>query len=151
MTAKQMWNLYTEKDPIPNQYEAWAFCGGGEIGDKLAALVLNGTKTATASAAIAYQVEGESIPEPGCYSVILFSNGEAACIIRDTTVSLVPFNKVSAHHAYLEGEGDRSLDYWRNVHKEAFTPDYENAGLEFDETGICVLEEFEVVYPPARF
>ena len=32
---------------------------------------------------------------------------------------------------------------WR---EQNFIPDYEAAGLDFDEKGDCVLEEFEVVY-----
>lgn len=45
------------------------------------------------------------------------------------------------------GEDDRSLEKWREVHRRAFAPDYRAAGMEFDENGDCVLEEFEVVYP----
>ena len=71
---------------------------------------------------------------------------EAACIIRDTKVSVVPFNQVSADHAFKEGEDNRSLKKWREVHRRAFTPDYKAVGLDFDEKGDCVLEEFEVVY-----
>lgn len=33
--------------------------------------------------------------------------------------TFIPFNKVDKQHAYLEGEGDLSLAYWRRVH-EAF-------------------------------
>ncbi len=47
----------------------------------------------------------------------------------------------------IGGEDDRSLNKWREVHRRCFAPDYQAAGLEFDETGDCVLEEFEVVYP----
>lgn len=146
MTAEEMWQLYAQKDGIDDQYEAWAFCGGGEVGDRLAELTLAGIKTATSSALIAYRIENEEMPKDGCYSVILYDNKEAACVIRSNKVSIVPFNQVSERHAYLEGEGDRSLDYWRRVHREAFEPDYKIAGKDFDENGLCVLEEFEVVY-----
>lgn len=145
MTAQELWDRFTRRTGIVAPYEAWAFCGGGEIGDELARLTLEGTKTATASAYIAYETEKEPIPEVGCYSVVLYDDGSAACIIRDTKVTTVPFNQVSPRHAYLEGEGDRSLAYWKKVHREFFTPDYEAAGLPFDECGLCVLEEFEVV------
>lgn len=149
MTAEEMWNRFCSESGAEKSlpHEAWAFCGGGPFADELASLVLKGVKTATASALIAYETEGEKIPEPGCLSVILYSNGEAAGIIRDTKVSLVPFNEVSREHAYKEGEGERTLKEWREVHKRAFTPDYKAAGKEFDEKGICVLEEFELVYP----
>ena len=69
-----------------------------------------------------------------------------ACIIRDVKVSVVPFHQIREEHAYKEGEDDRSLEKWREVHRRAFTPDYHAAGLSFDENGDCVLEEFEVVY-----
>lgn len=149
MTGEMMWQAYcratnTDRD---RRHDMWKFCGGGAFADELANLVLTGVKTATASTKLAYEMEDESLPDVGTYSVILFDNDEAACIIRDTKVSIVPFNQVSAEHAYKEGEDDRSLDKWREVHRRAFAPDYKAAGLEFDENGDCVLEEFEVVYP----
>ena len=149
MTAEQMWRVFCESSGVPEQtpYSAWAFCGGGAIGDELAQLVLAGTKTATASALLAYELEKEPLPETGEYSVILLDNGEAAGVICDTKVTLVPFDEVSGEHACKEGEGDRSLAYWKKVHREAFVPDYEAAGKPFDEHGLCVLEEFELRYP----
>ena len=33
--------------------------------------------------------------------------------------------EVSEEHAYKEGEGDRSLAYWRAVHEEFFTKEFE--------------------------
>lgn len=148
MKAKELWDRFAAETGIEAAYDVWAFCGGGEMGDQLAQLTLDGVKTATASPHIAYGLEGVPIPEVGCYSVVEFSDGEAACIIRDTKVSIVPFGAVSAEHAYLEGEGDRSLSYWRRVHKEVFLPDHEAAGTPFTEDSLCVLEEFEVVYRP---
>lgn len=108
--------------------------------------MLAGVKTAASSAKIAYETAGEALPSAGTYSVILFDNDEAACIIRNTKVSVVPFDEVSAEHAAREGEDDRSLEKWREVHRRAFTPDYQAAGRCFDEHGDCVLEEFEVAY-----
>ncbi|MGM9619372.1 MAG: ASCH domain-containing protein [Oscillospiraceae bacterium] len=151
MTAEEMWSRFCSENHIDEAtpYEAWAFCGGGPIADELAALVLRGVKTATASALIAYESEGDPLPEPGCFSVFLYDSGEAAGVIRDTKVSLVPFNEVSEEHAYQEGEGSRTLGEWREVHEKAFAPDYLAAGKAFDENGLCVLEEFELVYPKA--
>lgn len=149
MTEKEMWSRFCRESDVDmdTPYDSWAFCGGGPIADTLAALVLEGRKTATAGALIAYESEGEPLPTPGCYSVFLYDDGQAAGIIRDTKVSLVPFNEVSEDHAYKEGEGERTLEEWRKIHKEAFSLDYHAVGKEFDEKGICVLEEFELVYP----
>ncbi|MGM9597254.1 MAG: ASCH domain-containing protein [Eubacteriales bacterium] len=152
MQEKEMWSRFcSENDLDPGTpYEAWAFCGGGSIANELAALVLAGTKTATSSSLIAFETDAEPLPKPGCYSVILYEDGSAAAVIRDTKVSLVPFNEVSAEHAFKEGEGTRTLAEWREIHKRAFTPDYLAAGKEFDENGICVLEEFIMVYPAEK-
>ena len=103
-------------------------------------------KTATCSAYDLYQAEGEPIPKVGDYSIILNSDGEAVCIIKTTTVYVTEFNKVSSEHAYKEGEGDRSLDYWREVHINFLTNELASVHHSFDETTKVVCEEFEVVY-----
>ena len=119
MRAEELWKAYCEKEniDIDTPYSAWGF---GDAPDQLADLVLKGIKTATASAYDLYFMEGEEEPLPqlGDYSVILDSKDEAICIIQTTKTTVVPFNEVSEEHAYKEGEGDRSLAYWRAVHEE---------------------------------
>ena len=46
-----------------------------------------------------------------------------------------------------EGEGDKSLAYWRQVHEEFFTEWMSEAGLTFTPDSKVVLEEFRKVYP----
>jgi uncharacterized protein YhfF len=86
----------------------------------------------------------------GDYSVILDSNDGAVCIIKTIKVDIVEFNKVSAEHAYKEGEGDRSLAYWREVHSEFLTNELASIHRAFDESARVVCEEFEVVYKYAQ-
>lgn len=149
MTAEEMWQEFCQKKNIQNKtYEAWAFCGGGPAADELAQLVLAGEKTATASAYDCYLSEGEALPKPGDYSVILYDNGDAACILKDYDVSVVPFDEVPAYHAYLEGEQGRSLETWREIHKRAFAPDFESLGQTLTGQSKIVLEKFELVYAP---
>ena len=144
MTANEMWERFiTEKGTDAAQHDAWAF---GDDADMLAELVVRGIKTATSSAYALYELEGKELPEAGEYSVILNSQDEAVCIIKTTKVFAVPFNEVMEEHAYAEGEGDRSLDYWRHVHEQFFTEELAQAGLEFTEKMKVVCEEFEVVY-----
>ena len=145
MTAEKMWKKFVEKCNITdNEYDAWAF---GDDADTLAELVRCGIKTGTSSAYPLYEIEGETLPEASGYSVILNSKDEAVCIIENTKVYVVPFCEVSAKHAFKEGEGDRSLAYWRKVHETFFTTCMEDAGLDFDENMKVVCEEFRVVYP----
>lgn len=145
MTPEQLWNEYKTINPaIGDDIDAWAF---GVEPDQLADLVLKGEKTATASAYDLYQIDGEPIPQAGTFDVILDGQGQAVCIIKVTKVAVVPFNQVSAEHAFKEGEGDKSLAYWRKVHEEFFTEWMAEAGLAFSEERSVVLEEFCKVYP----
>ncbi|MBO4378786.1 MAG: ASCH domain-containing protein [Clostridia bacterium] len=138
MTAEELW----KKAGLSGSYEAWSF--GGDP-DRLAALVTTGIKTATSSAYDLYAIDDEPLPRVGDYSVILNSAEEAVCIIRTTAVYIVPFDRVSARHAFLEGEGDRSLAYWQGVHRAFFTGEMSAAGLLFSEQMQVVCEEFAVV------
>ena len=145
MTPQEMWNKYKQINPsIGDEIDAWAF---GVDADFLADLVLKGEKTATASAYDLYALEGESLPQEGTFDVILDSQNQALCIVEITRVSVQPFNQVSAHHAYKEGEGDKSLTYWRQVHEDFFTDCLGEAGLTFTPESKVVLEEFRKVYP----
>ena len=143
MTGPELWAEFTAKTGVTAEYDAWAF--GGDP-DGLAALVLAGVKTATASAFPLYALEGDSLPEAGEYSVILDSRGTALCVIRTTRVYVAPFREVSPEHAWREGEGDRSLAHWRAVHRDFFTRELAEAGLSFGEDLPVVCEEFERVF-----
>ena len=144
MNAAEMWERFCEKLGIKADYDDWAFGGAP---DALAELVLNGIKTATASAYPLYEQEQEPLPKAGDYSVILNTKGEAVCIIRTTKVYVVPFREVSADHAFREGEDDRRLESWREVHRDLFTREMNAGGLTFDEDMPVVCEEFMRVYP----
>ena len=145
MTPQEMWNAYKKINPsIGDEIDAWAF---GVEADLLADLVLKGEKTATASAYDLYAVDDEPLPREGTFDVILDSQNQAVCIVEITKVSVEPFNKVSADHAYKEGEGDKTLVYWRQVHEDFFTDCLGEAGLIFTPESKVVLEEFRKVYP----
>lgn len=144
MTDKELWIEFSKKHNIDNcQYEAWAF---GADPDLLARLVLDGEKTATASAYPLYEIENEELPKVGEYSIVLDSEDNAVCVIRTKEVYVIPFNKVTLEHAYKEGEGDKSLEYWREVHQRFFSECLEEVGLDFTMDMKVVCEEFEVVY-----
>ncbi len=143
MTAQEMWNCYHLCEKVSADWTAWSFANS----DELAELTLKGIKTATSSAYALYEREGEPLPREGEYSVILNSREEAVCIIRTEKVTIFPFDEVSEAHAWKEGEGDRSLDYWRKVHETFFTQELSQVGENFDwKTGV-VCEEFVRVFP----
>lgn len=68
-------------------------------------------------------------------------------MIRTVSVTVCPFNEVTDRQAYLEGEGDRSLAYWRAAHQECFIRELrEDYRMEFKSDMLIVCEEFEVTY-----
>lgn len=145
MTAQQMWRQYAAACGAGQEYDAWAF---GPDADALAALVLRGEKTAAASALPLYEAEHAPLPQPGQHSVVLGANGQAVCIIRTEKVAVVPFCEVDAAHAFREGEGDKSLAFWRQAHKAFFSQELRQAGLAFGPGMKVVCEDFRVVWPP---
>ncbi|WP_080655419.1 GNAT family N-acetyltransferase [Butyrivibrio fibrisolvens] len=155
MTAEQLWAEFCSKKnvDINTPYEAWGFGGSGDdVTDRLANLVKEGRKFGTASCYELYELEDEldELPKAGDYSVILDGNDEAVCVIRDYDVYVRPFKKVSPFHAYAEGEGDRSLKYWRDIHKEFFEEEIEETDLSFNEDLRVVCEKFSLEYVPGQ-
>ena len=143
MLGKELWELFVKNNGIAEtDYEEFAF---GDDPDLLAHLVKTGEKTATASAYPLYELEDEPLPKVGSYSVVLDSKDNAVCIIKTTKVYVVSFNEVSKEHAYKEGEGDKSLDYWKRVHEDFFGKCLNEVGLKFTPDMKIVCEEFVVV------
>ena len=129
--------------------DAWAFGGTPEQADELLALVLDGTKTATASALWDYEAEDEPLPSPGAMSIVLDGGGHPRALLVTTDVRVVPFDEVDAEHARLEGEGDRSLAHWREAH-ERFFREHRAHEHDFAPDMPVVCERFEVVHGRAE-
>lgn len=147
MTEKEMWNLYTKNNHVKNKtYDAWCFGGDTLIANELAKLVVNGVKTATASAYQLYKLDNSPLPPLGGLNIILDSDKNAVCITETTKVYTCPFGEVAESHAFKEGEGDCSLSYWRKVHKDFFSKELKLYDLDFDENMMIVCEEFEIVW-----
>lgn len=102
----------------PEKYEhveRWAFGDTEQQAGELARLVLNGVKTATCA-----NLDGEGIPQPGDIFVVVGGKNEPVCAIELTSVDISSFDQVDEAHALAEGEGDRTLAYWRREHQRFF-------------------------------
>ena len=91
-------------------------------------------------------MENESLPEAGDISIVLGADDTPKCIIENTKVSTIVFRDAEEELAYKEGEGDRSLSYWRQAHIDFFEWLYPEMGLEFNEDEKIVVEEFKLIY-----
>lgn len=150
-SVKDMWEKYLISigENIINtnkKYTAWYFCADEESANNLADLTREGIKRGTTSLYDLYKLENEELPEVGEYAIITDWDGVAKCLIRNKKVTILPFKDVGKELAAIEGEGDKSLNYWRKVHIDFFTRELKNLEMEFTEDRIVVFEEFEVVY-----
>jgi uncharacterized protein YhfF len=68
------------------------------------------------------------------------------CIIETTEVSIKPYNQVDAAFAFEEGEGDRSLEYWREAHWRFFSRTLPKIVKEPTQDMPLVCEQFRVVF-----
>ncbi|GEO78081.1 hypothetical protein FD29_GL001776 [Companilactobacillus mindensis DSM 14500] len=116
-----------------------------ESAQELAELIYDGKKTATTSSYALYE-PNEYMPQVGDYNIILNGDGDPVCITETLVTEVVPFKYVSAEHAYHEGEGDRTLEYWRQVHEDFFKQEYKEAGQTFNENIPCLCEVFKRIY-----
>ncbi len=145
MTEEQYWKQFISKhqEYKDKSYTAWQF---GANPDVLAELVISGKKTLTCSSLKEYKLENESLPEAGELSIVLGADNTPKCIIECTKVYTIVFKDADEEIAYKEGEGDRSLSYWRQAHLDFFGWLYPEMGLEFNEDEKIVVEEFKRIY-----
>ncbi|MEM7126386.1 MAG: ASCH domain-containing protein [Chloroflexota bacterium] len=146
------WLAYLESLPTDSpewdeEYFAEAFGDSPEMTEQLASLILEGTKTATCSALWDYEADDEPLPLVGEKCILLDGKDAPVCIIEITEVEIRPFNQVDARFASDEGEGDRSLGFWRRVHWDFFSRTLAQIGQEPAEDMPLVCERFRVIYP----
>ena len=132
------------------EYDAYYY-GYPEQADEILDALLRGDKRATTGLKPLYDLEGEPLPRVGQFSVILDSKGHPHCITRIQKVEITKFRDITAEYARIEGEGDKSLTYWKDAHTQVFTRECrEEHNLAFSEDMECVCEYFEVVYRKAN-
>ena len=117
------------------------------MADELSELVVKKIKTGTSSGYDLYKKEKEPLPKVGQLDVVLNGKNEPVCIIKNINVTILPFSEITEEHAWKEGEGDRTLAYWRKVHADFFKHVYKEAlNMAFTEEKLIVYEEFEVIF-----
>ncbi len=122
------------------------FCADEENANICSDLILRDEKTATCSMKYWYESGLEPMPKVGTLQVVTDWNGNPTSIIETTEVSECKFSEITAEFAASEGEGDKSLDWWRQAHWDFFSAECEEQGLQPDNDMILILEKFKVVY-----
>lgn len=147
-TVKQVWELFVKEAELglDTPMDVYYFGSTKDVADSLSELVIQGVKRGTTSAVWEYEHYDEEIPKSNEYSIITDFEGNPKCVIRTTDVLRLNFDEVDETLAYIEGEGDKSLEYWRDVHKDIFSRILPSIGKEFTEKMPVIFEIFETVY-----
>jgi uncharacterized protein YhfF len=106
--------------------DTFSFGDNPELAEELAELVLDGKKTASC-----WPVSEGQSTYVGKKMVMLDGSGVPAAVLETVELTRRRFDQVDNAFAFEEGEGDRSLDYWRAAHRRyfnrqgVFSPDME--------------------------
>ncbi|MCH4008195.1 ASCH domain-containing protein [Companilactobacillus sp.] len=150
MDQTTYWKNFRSEHPevISDEHDAFTlgFEGDVKTNNELANLIKDGVKTGTSSALDLYALSGEKMPKAGDYIIILDGQQQPVCIILELEVKSYPLMEVSDQHAYNEGEGPRTLEYWRQVHIDFFKKEYAAYNQPFNDNIPVLCETFQVVY-----
>ena len=150
--ALAMWRAYvtTRTTPDPPEEEPWVgrFGDSPALADALLALVLAGTKRATAGLVQDHVHESDPLPRIGGHWVVCDGAGTPRCILRTTELRLGTLASVDDAFAWDEGEDDRTRTSWLAQHLAYFTRTQAARGESWSDDLEVVFERFRVVWPP---
>jgi len=127
-------NKYINVEQPPSFF----FCNNKKDADQCADLVVKKIKQATSPSVWWFTKNKEPFPKIGDLAIVTNWIGEPKAIIRTTKIELIKFKDISERYAFIEGEGDKSLEYWKKVHWDY----YKNEMKEFNESP---CENMEIV------
>ena len=146
---EKFWNRFISSNPeysskvIPPSYY---FCDNKKDADECADLVVKDIKKATATSLWWFRQHNEILPKVGDLAIVTDWKGNPKAIINTTKIEHVAFNQITAEFAEIEGEGDKSLKYWKEVHQAYYEREMKTYSDEFDENMIIVYEHFRRIY-----
>jgi len=147
--VRAFWSEFAAASGVTGEpVEVFAFGDSARMADELGALVVAGTKQATAGLLADYDAESEPLPQVGDHEVVHLADGRPVAVIRNTEVRVAPLSSVDERFAWDEGEGDRSLAYWMDAHERFFRRRCAALGIDFDHSLPVVLVRFATVWPP---
>jgi uncharacterized protein YhfF len=146
--VRQFWLEFCERSKVSPEtpYQAWYFGNSEKMARELAELVISGPKRATASLVASNEKYPQLAPVDDGYSVVTDFTGNPLCVIQTTEIRHLPFDQVDAQFAFDEGEGDRTLEDWRDGHRRYFTKEAAENGFDFNENSLICCERFKLLY-----
>ena len=143
------WKTFQQQNPDyrdSDQPQSYHFSDNKKDADECTELVVQGIKQATSPSVWWFQKNNEELPRSGDLAIITNWEGEPKAIIETVKVEIVKFKNISPEYAFIEGEGDRSLEYWKKVHWEYYTKEMKEHGEFPTQEMEIVCEYFEKIW-----
>jgi uncharacterized protein YhfF len=148
-SARNMWGDYLDQhleDAFVDAPKTIHFCDNEKDANECLDLVMKNVKKATSPSLLGLQLRNERLPKIGEFFVITDWSGKAKCIVKTTAVKLKPYFSIDENYALKEGEGDKSLAYWKKTHWDYYTRELSEFNREPRESMIVICQEFEKVF-----
>lgn len=113
----------------------------GAMRQRLNRLILDRTKRAIAGLLLDYVRDDEELEAEGERLALVDDDLNRIAIVAVQRVETVPFDEVTWSFTQAEGEGDESLEEWREGHRQFWTSE----GEVIDDLTPVVLVWFELV------
>lgn len=148
-TMTEYWKEFQKNNPEyinTPQPQSFFFCDNKKDADECAELVVKKIKQATSPSAWWFKKNNESFPKIGDLAIVTNWNGEPKAIIRTKKTEVVKFKDITPKYAYTEGEGDKTLEYWKKTHWEYYTNEMKEFNESPSEDMEIVCEYFETIW-----
>ena len=141
-------NFITDNTRYVNEKipESFYFCDNEKDANDCAKLVVKNIKQATAPSLWSFEINNEKLPRKRDLNIITNWNKVPQAIILTTKIELIKFSEITAKFAQKEGEGDKSLAYWRKVHKSYYKREMQGYKEGFSQDMIIVCQYFKTIY-----
>lgn len=126
--------------------ESFYFCDNEKDANDCAKLVVKNIKQATAPSLWSFKINNKKLPKKGHLNIITNWNKVPQAIILTTKIELIKFSEITAKFAQREGEGEKSLAYWKKVHKAYYKREMQGYKENFSEDMIIVCQYFNTIY-----
>ena len=149
--VERYWKQFTDSPSsgisVAGRYrDSLFFRFSAEDAPEVSHLVLEGAKTATGSVLWSYEADGQTLPQVGDFWVVTKGGDDPVCVIQTTEVRILPFDEVGEEYARDGGEGDCTLESWREMYWEYIVSECRRIGREPSRKAPLVMERFQVVY-----
>lgn len=149
MTHTEFWKNFQKHNPeylTLNEPQSFYFCDNKKDADQCAELVIQKIKQATSPSFWSFSKNNEPLPKIGDLAIVTNWNKNPKAIIKTTKIEIVPFKNITELYASIEGEGDKSLEYWKKTHWQYYTNEMKEFAEFPSEEMDIVCEYFETIW-----